>query len=418
MKILFVHQNFPGQFVHLAPALVAEGHEVFALLLSSKSVENWEGVRIFNYTVSQGTTVGVHPWAEDFETKVIRAEGCLNKARELDRLSIKPDVILAHHGWGESMFLKDLWPKAKLALYCEYYYQEDGADVGFDPEFQPADVLLDKIRLKLKNINNKLQFENADAGISPTKWQASTFPEPFKSKITVIHDGIKTKLLKPDCNIVANVNGPHGAVKIQNGDEIITFVSRNLEPYRGYHIFMRALPELLQRRPNARVLIVGNDSVSYGAAPEKYKYKETTWKQIFANEVKDNISKKDWERVHFLGQIPYDRFIALLQLSSCHIYLTYPFVLSWSLMEAMSVGCRIVASDTQPLHEVIDNGHTGLLVNFFDQSAIVNACERLLDDKLLGEKLGKNAREFAKKNYDLETKCLPEQIAWINRLVR
>jgi len=243
MKILFVHQNFPGQFVHLAPALVAEGHEVFALRLSSKSVEEWEGVRIFNYTVSQGTTVGVHPWAEDFETKVIRAEGCLNKARELDRLSIKPDVILAHHGWGESMFLKDLWPKAKLALYCEYYYQEDGADVGFDPEFQPDDVLLDKIRLKLKNVNNKLQFENADAGISPTKWQASTFPEPFKSKITVIHDGIKTKLLKPDYNIVANVNRPHGAVKIQNSDEIITFVSRNLEPYRGYHIFMRALPE-------------------------------------------------------------------------------------------------------------------------------------------------------------------------------
>ena len=193
---------------------------------------------------------------------------------------------------------------------------------------------------------------------------------------------------------------------------MITFVNRNLEPYRGYHIFMRALPEILKRRPNARVLIVGGDDVSYGARPESGE----KWKDIFANEVRGQISDADWARVHFLGNIPYQHFVPLLQLSTVHVYLTYPFVLSWSLLEAMSAGCAIVASDTQPLHEAIKHNETGKLVNFFDVADLVQSVCELLNDQAQRQQLGHNARVFAQANYDLQTVCLPRQLAWIKEI--
>jgi len=261
-------------------------------------------------------------------------------------------------------------------------------------------------RLRLKNLNNLLHFEVADAGISPTHWQASTFPEPFRSKITVVHDGIDTVSVAPNPNVSLTLNGN---LVLTKQDEVITFVNRNLEPYRGYHIFMRALPEILKRRPKARVLIVGADDVSYGARPENGQ----KWKDIFAKEVRPLISDADWSRVHFLGNVPYTAFIPLLQLSSVHVYLTYPFVLSWSLLEAMSVGCAILASDTQPLHEAIKHNETGRLVNFFDVQKLASEVCALLDDPEERVRLGANARAFAQTNYDLQTVCLPRQLAWV-----
>ena len=319
-----------------------------------------------------------------------------------------PDVIVAHHGWGESLFIKDVWPKAKLAIYCEFFYHSQGADVGFDLEFPPKDIG-DVCRLRLKNLNNLLHFEVADAGISPTHWQASTFPESFRSKITVVHDGIDTVSVAPNPNVSLTLNGN---LVLTKQDEVITFVNRNLEPYRGYHIFMRALPEILKRRPKARVLIVGADDVSYGARPENGQ----KWKDIFAKEVRPLISDADWSRVHFLGNVPYTAFIPLLQLSSVHVYLTYPFVLSWSLLEAMSVGCAILASDTQPLHEAIKHNETGRLVNFFDVQKLASEVCALLDDPEERVRLGANARAFAQTNYDLQTVCLPRQLAWVQTL--
>jgi glycosyltransferase involved in cell wall biosynthesis len=198
--------------------------------------------------------------------------------------------------------------------------------------------------------------------------------------------------------------------------EVITFVNRNLEPYRGYHTFMRALPELLRKRPNARILLVGADDVSYGARPDAAKYGATKWKDIFANEVRPQISDADWQRVHFLGHVPYQYFIPLLQLSTVHVYLTYPFVLSWSLLEAMSAGCAIVASDTQPLHEAIKHNDTGKLVSFFDAAALANSVCELLDQPAERARLGANARAFSQQHYDLQKVCLPQQLAWVNSL--
>ena len=408
MKILFIHQNFPGQFKFLAPALVKQGHTVVAMTMQKTEAKEWQGVRLAPYTATRGTTPKVHPWISDFETKTIRAEACFRAALRIRAEGLNPDLIVSHHGWGESLFLKDVWPQAKLAIYCEFYYHPRGADVGFDPEF-PAEDAGEVCRLRLKNLNNLLHFDVADAAISPTHWQASTFPEPFRSKITVVHDGIDTEAVAPNPAVTMTLNGN---IQLTRADEVITFVNRNLEPYRGYHIFMRALPELLKRRPQARVLIVGADDVSYGARPAEGK----KWKDIFASEVRPQISDAGWARVHFLGHIPYQHFIPLLQLSTVHVYLTYPFVLSWSLLEAMSVGCAIVASDTQPLREAIRHDDTGRLVDFFDVPGLANDVCALLDDPVARQRLGANARAFAQATYDLKTVCLPRQLQWVQGL--
>jgi glycosyltransferase involved in cell wall biosynthesis len=232
---------------------------------------------------------------------------------------------------------------------------------------------------------------------------------PFRDRITVVHDGIDTEAVRPDPNVTITLGN---GLALSRNDEVVTFVNRNLEPYRGYHTFMRALPSLLRQRPNAQLLIVGGDSVSYGAKPAG----DGTWKTIFANEVRPQISDADWARVHFLGNLPYQQFIPLLQLSTVHVYLTYPFVLSWSLLEAMSAGCTIMASDTAPLREAIRHNETGLLVDFFDANALAEQVGALLADTQTRKKLGENARVFARAHYDLRTQCLPGQIAWVEQL--
>lgn len=411
MNILFIHQNFPGQFKHWAPALAADSaNTVVAMTMRQLNVAEWQGVKLISYTPNKGTALDVHPWLSDFETKIIRGEACFRAALKMCESGFIPDVIVAHPAWGESLFLKDVWPNARLGIYCEFFYHAHGADVGFDPEFVSNDG--EPCRMRLKNLNNLLHFEVADAGISPTHWQASTFPESFRSKIAVVHDGIDTEAVEPNPNANLTLNTVDGVLALTKADEVITFVNRNLEPYRGYHIFMRALPNLLKRRPNARVLIVGGDDVSYGARPEAGQ----KWKNIFAGEVRPQISDADWKRVHFLGNVPYLHFIPLLQLSTVHVYLTYPFVLSWSLLEAMSVGCAIVASDTQPLREAIHHDETGRLVDFFDSDGLTDQVCALLEDPQARERLGANARAFAIAHYDLKTVCLPKQLQWVSEL--
>lgn len=406
MRILFVHQNFPGQFKHLAPALAADpANQVVAFTMQKNAPAAWMGVRLVSYQPGRGSSPNVHPWVSDFETKTIRGEAAFRTALALRESGFTPDVIVAHPGWGESLFLKDVWPDARLGIYCEFFYHAQGADVNFDPEF-PATDAGEVCRLRLKNLNNLLHFESADAGLSPTEWQASTFPEPFRSKITVVFDGIDSDVIAPNPAVSLTLNGN---LKLTRDDEIITFVNRNLEPYRGYHIFMRALPEILRRRPKARVLIIGGDDVSYGARPPEGQ----KWKDIFLAEVAGQL---DMSQVHFLGNIPYEQFIPVLQLSTVHVYLTYPFVLSWSLLEAMSIGCAIVASDTQPLHGVIKNGDTGKLVDFFDVPGLTDKVCGLLDKPRERAKLGANARAFARANYDLKTVCLPKQLKWVRAL--
>ncbi len=411
MNILFVHQNFPGQFKHLAPALAQAGHQVVALHINA--CPPLPGVRLVRYQPQARSGQGTHRWLVDLETKTIRGEAAYLAARQLQQGGFNPDVIVAHPGWGESLFLQQVWPKARLGIYCEFFYRAEGGDVGFDPEFPSTDPDA-ACRLQLKNANYELHFALAHAGLAPTQWQASLFPESFASRLSVIHDGIRTDQVRPDAQARVQLKTANGPLSLGRDDEVITFVNRNLEPYRGYHQFMRALPALLKARPKARVLIIGGNDVSYGAAPPPGPTgKAQTWREIFLNEVKDQL---DLSRVHFVGKVPYVDFLRVLQVSTVHVYLTYPFVLSWSLLEAMSVGCAIVASNTAPVREAIRHGETGQLVDFFDPSALAEQVIALCDNPAERVRLGAQARAFAVENYDLQTRCLPRQIEWVTQL--
>ena len=399
MRVLFVHQNFPGQYKHLAPALAARGHEAVSLSLGATA--QLPGVRNVTYQLARGTSPGIHPWVMDTETKVIRGEAAARAAMELRAQGFSPDIICAHPGWGEALFLKDVWPQARLLSLFEFYYQPHGFDCGFDPEFPDTEV--DAWRTRSKNAVNLLSLEMADWGVCPTAFQKSTHPAMFHDRLSVVHDGIDTDAIAPRSDLRLRLSN---GLELQRGMEVITFVNRNLEPYRGYHVFMRALPRLLRERPNAQVVIVGGDQTSYGAKPVD----GVSHKMRFFNEVRDQL---DLSRVHFLGNLPYTTFISLLQTSSLHVYLTYPFVLSWSLLEAMSAGCLVLGSRTAPVEEVIEHGRNGLLTDFFDIDGLSAAMADALARQTELQPLRLAARRTVVEGYDLKRVCLPRQLALV-----
>jgi len=248
--------------------------------------------------------------------------------------------------------------------------------------------------------------------MSPTQWQRSRVPPEWRGRVSVVFDGIDTDRVAPDPQAALSVTLADGQTRtFRAGEEVLTFVNRNLEPYRGYHVFMRALPAILEARPNAVALIVGGDEVSYGAkAPAG-----TTWKQRFLDEVSDRL---DLSRVFFLGKIPYPEYVTLLQVSACHVYLTYPFVLSWSCIEAMSAGAVVVGSDTAPVREVVSHEENGLLVDFFDVEGLARTAARVLAEPARYAPLREAARRLAVERYDLRRVCLPRQLALVGAVAR
>jgi glycosyltransferase involved in cell wall biosynthesis len=315
-----------------------------------------------------------------------------------------PDVVFGHSGWGETLFLKEVWPEARHLVYAEFYYSGRGRDVGFDPEFETNADAFDPVMIAQARAAHLGQaMLHADAGLSPTAWQADTYPPALRRLISVIHDGVDTDALGPDP--AAEVTLPSGA-RFRAGDEVMTFVNRNFEPYRGYHIFMRALPAVLAARPQLQVVLVGGDDVSYGrAAPAG-----TTWKQMFLDEM---AGKLDLSRLHFPGKVPYDTFCKLMQVARVHAYLTYPFVLSWSMIEAMAAGALVVGSNTAPVAEVIQDGVNGRLVDFFDVDGWSEALIDALADPLHYTPLRVAARATAVGQYDLRKVSLPRLIAFV-----
>ncbi|WP_284306774.1 glycosyltransferase [Hydrogenophaga electricum] len=408
-NILFIHQNFPGQFRHLAPALVERGDQVVALgILGQPAVRNWNGVRVLSYQPRRSNTAGLHPWLVDMETKLIRGEACWQAMRSLQAQGFRPDLVMAHPGWGEPLFAKQVWPGSPLAIYAEFFYQAEGADMGFDPEFAPPDAQAERCRLQMKNLNHLAHLEQASAAISPTHWQASTFPAYWRDRIEVCHDGIDTDAIRPDLQACFPL--PAGQV-LTRDDEVVTYVARHLEPYRGFHVFMRLLPELLRARPHAHIVIVGDDGKGYGADAGAGQ----SWRQRLTQEIDSQMPVGGWRRVHFISRLPRDAFTRLLQITRLHCYLTYPFVLSWSLLEAMSAGACILASDTAPVREVIQNGQQGILVDFFDRHAWLAQAVALLEQPETRQALSASARQRAVAHYDLRTVSLSRQLAWVSR---
>lgn len=399
MKILFVHQNFPGQFPHLAPALAARGHQVLAL--TDEKNQRPSPVSTVRYKTPD--PVAVNGFGRSYANHAERGYLTARGARALrDRHGFAPDVIIGHSGWGETLFLREIWPQARLLVYAELLYRTRGHDVGFDPELQQDS---DEARmLAIARSAHLIQgIVQADAAIAPTRYQADSFPSDLRAKITVIHDGIDTARVRPDPQ--ASLTLP-GGPSLSAGDEVLSFVSRSLEPYRGFHIFMRALPDVLAARPQAQVVIIGAEGVSYGNAPKD----SDSWKAKMLAELGDRL---DLSRVHFLGRVDYDDYLSLIQLARVHCYLTYPFVLSWSLTEAMAAGGYVVASDTEPVRELIRDGENGRLVPFFDVPALSAALIRGLDGDPDAARLRAAARQTILDGYDLHRHSLPRQIAWV-----
>lgn len=396
-SFLLIHQNFPGQFVHLAAELVRLGHEVVALGIKGRALP---GVKYIRYTPTPPARMSDVEAVRDFETKVVRGLACAQVMEQLRSQGFRPDTILAHPGWGESLFCKDVWPDARLLMFGEFFYSAQGADYEFDPEFA-NDTLLARARLRMKNTVHLHALANADGGYTPTRWQLNQLPAEYRGRMRVIFDGIDTRLVAPEPG--AQVQLQRDKIWLRPGDEVITFVNRNLEPYRGFHVFMRALPDILRRRPNARCLMIGRDDVSYGSKPKK----GGTWRQVMLAEVGAQLPM---DRVHFLGGLAYEDYLRVIQISACHVYLTYPFVLSWSCLEAMSAARVVVGSRTGPVEEVITHGENGLLVDFFDGAALAQQVVDVLAEPAAHARLGVRARERVLAQYDLRTICLPQQI--------
>ncbi len=369
MKYLFIHQNFPAQFLDISRYLAEDKKsEVLALRQVDNGVKV-PGVGIVTYPLQTAPLKKQHPYLAELEPKVIRGEAVAAAARQLKAKGWVPDVIVAHPGWGEVLFIKDVFPDARLVCYCEYFYSPEGQDFNFDPEFQD-NSFESLVRLKMKNNVFLQALQDADACWSPSEWQRSTFPTWAQDKISVINEGVDAGYFKPDPK--AHFSIENKGVQLTADDEVITYAARSLEPARGFHVFMRALPTILQRRPNAHVVIMGREQASYGPEPDGHR----SWLQKLLAEVGDQL---DPRRVHIVGFLPKEHYRAVLQVSSAHVYFTYPFILSWSVLDAQAAGAPLVASDTGPLHEAIPPSGIRYLFDFFDAADLVSKLEAALD---------------------------------------
>jgi glycosyltransferase involved in cell wall biosynthesis len=402
MRIAFIHQNMPAQYKHLAAHFAADSANQCVFISKRKNFPMPNVHRVL-YETTREPTKGIHHYLRLCEDQVLHGQAVFRKLLELKQKGFVPDIILCHPGWGEGLFLKDAYPNVPLFTFCEYYYNAHGADMDFDPERQVG--YDDYCRIRMKNTTMLHNLQACDWGLSPTRWQWSQHPENYRHKISIVHDGIDTDVCRPDPN--AEFELPNGRT-LRQGDEVVTYVVRNLEPFRGFPTFMHAAEQICRRRPETQIIIVGGDEISYGSGLRDGR----TYREKLLSEV-----TLDESRVHFLGRVPYPKFLQILQVSAVHVYLTYPFVLSWSMLEAMSSGCLVVGSSTPPVEEVIEDGVNGLLVDFFSPQEIADRVDEVLDTPGRMQHLRDAARQTILDRYDLQTVCLPAQLRIIDDLL-
>ena len=404
MKVLFIHQNMPGQYVHIARHLAHSGHEV--AFITQPRAAQIAGVRKLEYQPA-APPGDAQAYTRELEGGVANGLEVARICEWLSRDGFVPDIVIGHNGWGEILYVKDVLPRTRLLGYFEFFYRASGSDVDFDPEFPPE---LDAAqRLRTRNALNLLGLDAVDWGQSPTEWQRSQYPKRYRERITVVHEGVDTSLVRPD--LTARLWLSSGRC-LSRADEIVTYSARDLEPYRGFHAFMRVLPTVLERRPAAQVLIVGRDGVSYGRPPEG----APSWRAAMLEELAGRL---DLRRVHFLGLLPYQQYLTVLQISAVHVYLTYPFVLSWSLLEAMSAGCLVIGSRTPPAEEVLRDGENGRLVDFFDMEALADQITTALATNAdgAGDAIRTAARQAIVERYDVNTITLPAYLELLRSLL-
>ena len=399
---LFIHQNMPAQFYHMCRYLRDRGDKV--VFITRNKVNHLAGVTKVQYDLAREPKADTHPYLQTAEGAVLYAQAVYRAIHNLVQNDIKPDIVIGHAGWGETMMVRDILPNVPILNYFEFFYRSHGQDLGFDPEYPASlDTL---ISTRFKNFTNHIAFDGGDWGLTPTQWQMSTYPAAFQAKMSVIHEGIDTAALKPDPNAVFELEDGR---QLRAGQKIVTFVARNLEPYRGFHTFIRAIPEIQRRHPDADIVIVGKPENGYGKKlPDGDSYK----KRLLA-EVSFNAN-----RVHFTGHLVTEKFRKVLQISAAHIYLTYPFVLSWSMMEAMSSGCLLIGSRTTPVEEVIVHKQNGLLVDFFSHGELANTICEVLARPAQYAALRQAARSTILAKYDQASVTLPKQIALLDTMIR
>lgn len=440
MKLLFIHQNFPGQYLHLVQHLHRLGGYEILGLGEARNITNRgvvQGITTIGYRSPQGAGTRTHHYLQSTEAALRRGQTVARSLLELKAKGYVPDVISVHPGWGEALFIRDVYPNTPLLMFCEYYFRAGEADLQFDPEFPyTADWAFS---VRIRNSAQVLSLITASACICPTPWQASRYPSFVQTNMHIIHDGVNTDYMVPDpaqtltiqplatpgesriagCPRSPGADGERPAasetpcgppITLSRKDKVITYIGRNLEPYRGFHVFLRALPDLQRLHPDARTLIVGSDGISYSPMlPDGQTYKAK-----YLAEMQDAL---DLSRIHFLDRIPYDALRALFRISSAHVYLTYPFVLSWSALEAMACESLLIASRTPPVEEVIVHNSNGLLVDFFDKEALVGCLDQALRDPEQFSALRRNARRTVVEDFHLD-KCLNKQVEMLHALAR
>lgn len=399
MNILFLHRAFPGQFQHLIWALNTISNCNVTFITEDTSIEI-PGIQKIIYSLSEKKDLKEDSFLERYDYILAHAKAVAKEAKNLQNKGYRPDIIYGFGPAGLNLFMKDIWPDVPLISYCEWFYNFEGADIGFDGRKYSDEK---RYELRCKNSHLLIDLYSCDLGISPTNWQKKQFPKDFQDKIKVLHDGICTDILKPDKNAKFFVKDKN--IELTSQDEVITYATRGMEPYRGFPQFMEAAKKILDKRQNAHIVIAGYDNAFYGPKLQGESYKENMLKKL----------EIDMSRVHFVEVLPYDEYIKLLQISSAHIYLTYPFILSWSFLEAMSTGCCIIASNTEPVREVMTDNYNGLLVNFFDVEGLVNKIIYAVDNKEKMQAIRNNARKTVVENYDIKV-VLPKYIDLLNNL--
>lgn len=398
MRILFLHPNFPAQFRHLAVNLAQNPNNqvVYGTMAQAGELPNVHKVL---YGTSRDVRPETHHYVRPLESAVLQGQGVYRLSLQLKESGFVPDIVYGHSGWGPALFIKDTFPNTRLLCYCEWFYRSRGSDVDFDPADVPSAD--DDARVRIKNAPMLIDLYSCDKALSPTRWQQQQFPAEFHSKLTVMHDGVDTSFFvpKPAAKLVL----PEVNLDLSGVDEIVTYVARGMEPYRGFPQFIEAVGILQKRRPNCHVVIVGQDRVAYGRQLPDGK----TYKQVMLEKV-----PLDLDRVHFTGSLPYSQYLQVIQSSSVHVYLTYPFVLSWSMLECMSTGCLVLGSSTPPVQEVIEDGVNGLLVDFFSPEQIADRIIEVLDHPDRMAAIRARARETILERYDLH-KLLPQHLEWM-----
>jgi glycosyltransferase involved in cell wall biosynthesis len=397
--VIFIHQNFPAQYVHIARHL-ARSRRNQIYFITQAQYNELPGVIKLVYKPDHPRSSSCHPYTAALDIAVRTGMAVADVCRGLRERGVVPDLLVGHCGWGETLFVKDVFPDVPLLSNFEFFYHPKGADVGFDPEFAPPSAE-DGSRLQVRNALNRLSFAASNWGHTATAWQRSLFPTAMQAEISLVHEGVDTDRVQPDPD--AWLKLARDDIVLTRNDEVISYVARNLEPYRGFHVFMRALPEILRRRPQAHVVIVGGDGISYGEPPPR----GGSYRQMLLTELGDRL---DMNRVHFLGQLPYDVYVNLLQVSSVHVYLSYPFVLSWSFLEAMAAGCLVLASATAPVLEVLRDRENGLAVDFFSSAGICERVDEVLEHPDRMQALRDAARATALRDFDLKRKLLPRWV--------